>query len=91
MTWSRHAKRRSQQRAIDNTAVQAALNWGTVIRQYGGSRVFHLGKAEVRAARQLGLRLERHMGVAVVLSAEERVITVIRTRDRRRLSRTRKD
>ncbi len=90
MTWSKHAKRRSQQRAINDDAVDAALAWGAVIRQPGGSRVFHLGKREVREARKAGLRLERFAGTAVVLSEDDRVITVIRTHDRRRLSRGRK-
>lgn len=90
MLFSLHAQRRQQQRAIRDDAVDAALTWGAVIRQYGGSRVFHLGRREIRRARKLGLRLERHSGIAVVVARNGRVITVMRTNDRRRLGRGRK-
>ena len=90
MTWSKHAKRRSQQRSIDDAAIQAALDWGTMIRQYGGSRVYHLGRRDVRRADRQGESLQRYRGVAVIVSRDGVVITVVRTSDRRRLARGRK-
>lgn len=90
MTWSKHAKRRSQQRAISTEAILAALDWGRLIRQRSGRRAYHLGRREVEAAAKAGVRLERFRGTAVVLGSDQGVITVLRTSDRRRLARGRK-
>ncbi len=90
MTWSKLAKRRSQQRAVSLDAVHAALDWGALIRQRRGRRAYHLGRREVRAAARAGVRIERFQGTAVVLGSDQGLITVLRTNDRRRLARRRK-
>lgn len=86
LNFSHHAQRRSAQRSISSEHVRLALAWGCPIRQQGGREVYHLGYREAKGARKTGVPIpERAIGVAVVLSDDGTVVTVVRSHDRRRL------
>ncbi len=84
--FSPHAWRRSAQRSVPAEHIELALAWGLPIRQLGGRVAWHLGRREAADARKRGVLIpERALGVAVVLAADETVVTVVRSEDRHRL------
>ncbi|GDX83911.1 hypothetical protein LBMAG42_57220 [Deltaproteobacteria bacterium] len=86
--WSHHADERASQRAIPRFDVELALTWGKRIRQFDGRTAYHLGRREADEAREQGAFVPQGaIGVAVVIADDETVITVVRSHDRRRLSR----
>jgi hypothetical protein len=73
-----HATRRMKQRAISQTALDAALRWGTPIEQ-NGATVFFLGRRHLPAdlTPAEAARLE---GTVVVVARNGTVITTFRSR-----------
>ena len=89
MDLSKHAQRRSQQRSISESEIQAALDWGTPIRQRHGRTAYHLGRRDVRRARQRGALLPQGaQNVTAILSQDGTLVTVVRSPNRRRLRRS---
>ncbi len=84
---SNHARCRQQQRAARDEAVDAALRWGRVIRQSHCRTAYFLGKKCAQQAARAGECIERFIGTAVVQAADSTIVTVIRSRDSRRLRR----
>ena len=88
---SRHAVLRRAHRHVSPEHEDFARDWGALIRQPGGRRVWHLGRKEAARARRSGGTVpEAAVGVAVVESSGGVVITVLRSHDRRRLQRFRR-
>jgi len=52
-----------------------------------GRRAWFLGRRQVRLARRAGVDIREFENIAVVLAADQTVITVIRTKDPSRLRR----
>lgn len=83
---SSHASTRSAQRAISKEQIDFAMAWGAEIPQPVGRLAYHVGRREVARARAHGLRVpDRTLGVAVVVAADNTVVTVVRSPDRKRL------
>ena len=81
-----HAKRRCAQRQVHPDHIELALKWGQEIHQPGGRTAYHLGHQEVQTARALGVEIpESAWGVAVVIAADDTIVTVVRSSDRKRL------
>ncbi len=80
-----HARRRKEQFRLRQEAIEAALNWGRLVRQEQGRRAYHLGSRAVAAARKEGLRLDAYENTLVVVGPDEAIITVGRYREPRRL------
>lgn len=86
MEWTRHAETRCAQRAVPRRYVQLALDWGTPVAQKQGRTAYHLGVRDAQRARLKGAAIpERALGVIVVVSRDEVVVTVVRSTDRSRL------
>ena len=82
-----HARRRAQQRGVQRAAIAAAQDWGMCFRMRDGRRAWFLGYRHVDRARRAGVDVRRFENTAVVIAADQTVITVIRTRDPSRLRR----
>lgn len=85
---SSHARLRSAQRSVPDLHIELALAWGTEIRQAGGRTAHHLGRRDAWRARAAGVIIpERAIDLAVVLAADQTLVTVVRSADRQRLRR----
>lgn len=84
---SAHARRRQQQRAARDKAIDATLRWGRLIRQTQRRSAYFLGEKEVRHAAQAGEPIGRYLGTIVVQAADSTLVTVIRSNNCRRLRR----
>ncbi len=71
-----HARRRQQQRGVSDAAVDAAIRWGTVIRQGGRRLAYHLGDRAVRSARRHGEDVDRYRRTVVIAKEPNVVLTV---------------
>lgn len=77
---SRHAGRRSAQRAISPAAIAAALTWGRESSAGGGDLFFHVGRRAVARAARVGAEIRAHLGVTVIETRTGLVKTVYRNR-----------
>lgn len=84
---SEHARRRQQQRAACDQAVDAALRWGRLIRQSHHRLAYFLGEKEVRQAARAGESIACFRGTIVVQAADNTLVTVIRSQNSRKLRR----
>ena len=84
---SHHAAVRMQQRAVDESAVDAALRWGCPVRQRGGRTAWFLGRRHCLAAERAGESIARYAGTIVVEAADGTIITVVRSFNTRKLRR----
>ena len=83
-----HAILRRAQRHVAPEHEDLARDWGALIRQPGGRRVWHLGRKEAAHARGCGVDVpDAAIGVAVIEASNGVVITVLRSHNRRRLQR----
>ncbi|MCB9759853.1 MAG: hypothetical protein H6739_08470 [Alphaproteobacteria bacterium] len=80
---SDHARHRMDERCIGLIAVRTALRWGRRTWSHGDHR-YHLGRRAVARARRLGVRIDAHEGVFVILSRDGVVRSVYRNRRPRR-------
>jgi len=87
---SRHAGRRSAQRAISPAASATALTWGHESSAGGGDRFFHVGHRAVRRAAAIGVDIRAHLGVTVIETRTGLVKTVYRNLSAPRPRRTSK-
>lgn len=84
---SEHARRRCDQRGIDNDHIALALEWGADIDQHDGRTAFHLGRREADLARRHGVLVpESAVDVGVVVAADGTLVTAVRSADRRRFA-----
>lgn len=82
--FSPHASLRSAQRAVPVEHIELALDWGSPIPQREGRTAWHLGDREVMRARGRGVLIpDRAIGVIVILAADDTIVTVVRSHDRR--------
>ena len=75
---SRHAGRRSAQRAISSSAIVAALTWGRETGAGGGDRFLYVGHRAVARAARAGFDIRAHLGVTVIETRTGLVKTVYR-------------
>ena len=85
MSWSPHAWQRAVQRGIGDDAIFAVVRWGREVMQSHGRRAFFIGKKEVEEAFYQGQDLSTYRNIAVVLSRDDALVTVIRARSVRRV------
>jgi hypothetical protein len=79
MTKSNHARRRQQQRAVQDNAVDAALRYGFEIRQKGQRTAYFIGKRQVEEAQLAGEDISAFEGVAIVIGHNGTLITTVKT------------
>lgn len=83
---TRHAKNRSQQRAIPQIAIDLLLEFGRVERAGDGASKVYLDKTAKKRlkayAGPIAGHLESLLDIYAVVSAEQRVITVARRLER---------
>ncbi len=65
---SKHAVQRSQQRGIRLEAIWWALRLGRAFHAKDGIIAFHLGRRQIRQAREQGVRLDDFADVAVLVN-----------------------
>lgn len=65
--FSKHARRRAEQRGIKSTAVDAAFDWGRIVPRPGGAVAYIIGRKEIRRARKHGVDISDHNGVSIVV------------------------
>ena len=74
---SQHACKRSQQRGISDSAIEAALYFGERFHDHDGSKAHFLSrKAAAKAERMYGVRLDEYVGATVIISDKGEVVTV---------------
>lgn len=83
MRFTQHGWRRSSQRSLSPLAVAAALQFGRSVRCGDGHEECWVTRRCIEQAAQLGLDLSQHVGVAVVVTTEGKVITAWRNQDQR--------
>jgi len=64
---SKHAKKRSQQRGIRPEAIEWALRLGRAYHVRDGLIAFHLGRRQIRQARDRGVRIDDFADIAVLV------------------------
>lgn len=88
---SRHGARRAAQRSVPGEHIEFAVDWGYPIDQPLRRVAYHVGAGEIAAALREGVVAPDGVrGLAVVLAEDGAIVTVIRSPDRRRLSRFRR-
>jgi hypothetical protein len=75
-----HALARMGGRGINHDAVQAALDYGRVVR-IRGAEIHALGRKEVARLARHDIDLAEYEGVQVVCSHEGKIVTVYRNHD----------
>jgi len=74
---TKHAALRSQQRGIDEAIIAAAIHFGERHHPGGGHKAFFLGRKAVAKARSMwNTNLSDYQNVAVIVSADDRIVTV---------------
>ncbi|MFH1532955.1 MAG: hypothetical protein ABIK09_19700 [Pseudomonadota bacterium] len=76
LNYTDHARIRSQQRAVKQAAILAAMDWGDVYRQDLGRTAYYLGDRCVQRARTRGVRVDMFRWTLVVLGPDHALITV---------------
>jgi hypothetical protein len=80
--FTKHARQRSAQRSIPETAVDLILDYGDIQRMQGADSYFFSSPAKRRLRREIGQdgvrRVRRYLRVYAIVSDDGRVITVAR-------------
>ena len=88
MQLSHHARKRASQRSIKTTHIEYTLSWGTIIRQKEGRLAYHMGKKDWKLACKKGHPIpESVIGVIVIVTKDNVLVTVARSTNRIRLKR----
>lgn len=80
MRKSKHARKRQQQRAINDAQMRCALDWGMEFDLGSGEVAFYVGDKEVRRQHRRGRRIDWARSVMVILASDGTVKTVYKTR-----------
>ena len=56
------------------------MDWGQLIHQRGGRKVYYLGHSEVAEAMQAGVDLRCHQNIAVIVGSDGTIITTMRAK-----------
>ena len=72
---SLHAQQRSQQRAIPNSFIQTAMHWGREEYLSTGVYRYFVGWRDLKMASRFGHCLRDVLGLVVICSAQDTVIT----------------
>lgn len=85
---SQHAKKRIQQRGIPLDAIRWALRLGRAYHARDGVIAFHLGRRQIRKARERGVRIEAFVDIAVLVGqAPDGTLVVVTVTHCTRISR----
>lgn len=84
---SGHAATRAAQRAVREPAIEAAHAWGSEIVQPRGRTALVIDTAAVKRAQREGADIQRWVGTTVVVGLDGGEITMLRSRNVRRLRR----
>lgn len=84
-----HAKKRKEQRGIDELAVQVTLEFGEEYVQETGSFAYYFSKHTTKRIPKKLLKYEnfdKYVGTTVIISAENTIITVYKNKHLKNLS-----
>ena len=86
MSMSYHALSRAADRAVSDDHIRLVISWGEEIRQ-DGTIAYFVGEKKAEKLAQRGITVPKN--VAVIVAADGTIISVIKTSDRKRLTKTR--